>query len=244
MSGERYVALLPWRIRSARRRGTDRSGRPAERERTNRSWPRVRRWNARATSAGTAPSPGPAGPGTARRAVGATASRSSRPAAAPRPGEAEGREPGRRGSAGRRLDLGGGQQVGERIQVVADADPALGAGLERRRPAAAERVEHDVAGPAVAGDEGVGQRRREAREVRAHRVEGVAPEALLLLPLRRDVEARQRRAELPRSSCSARAGPGAPAPGMSGTATFRAGHGGGGYATIRTAGQCRRATVA
>ena len=60
-----------------------------------------------------------------------------------------------------RLDLRRGQQVGERVEVVADADPALGAGLERRRAATGERIEDDVARPRVAGDEGVGERRRE-----------------------------------------------------------------------------------
>ena len=39
------------------------------------------------------------------------------------------------------------EQVGERVEIVADADPALGAGLQRGRAAAAERVEDHVAGP-------------------------------------------------------------------------------------------------
>ena len=60
-----------------------------------------------------------------------------------------------------------------------------------RRAAPGERVEDDVARPRVAGDEGVGQGRREAREVRAHRVEGVAPQALLVLPLGREGDRRQ-----------------------------------------------------
>ena len=59
----------------------------------------------------------------------------------------------------------------------------LGAGLQRRRAAAAERVQDHVAGARVAGDEGVGQAGREAGQVRAHGVEAVAPEPLLVLPL-------------------------------------------------------------
>jgi hypothetical protein len=37
--------------------------------------------------------------------------------------------------------------VSKRVQVVADADPALGACLERGGPAAGERIEDDVAAP-------------------------------------------------------------------------------------------------
>ena len=107
---------------------------------------------------------------------------------AARPGEPERRQPGGRLGAGGGLDLGRGQQVGERVQVVADADPALRAGLEGSRPAAAERVEHDVAAAAVAADERVGEGGREAGEVRAHRVEGGSPQPLLVLPLGRDVD--------------------------------------------------------
>ena len=110
---------------------------------------------------------------------------------------------------GRRLDLGRGQQVGEGVEVVADADPALGARLERRRAAAGERIEDDVAGPRVARDERVGQGGREAREVRAHRVERVAPQPLLVLPLgrqghRRQFE-RQLQGELARGQTATRA---------------------------------------
>ena len=116
------------------------------------------------------------------------------------PGEAEGGEPGPGLGRGGGLELGGGQDVGERVEVVADADPALGDRLERGRAAAAEGVEDDVARPRVARDEGVGERRREAREVRAHRVEAVAPEAGLVLPLGFDPErgegARQLEGEL------------------------------------------------
>ena len=86
------------------------------------------------------------------------------------------------------LELGGGQDVGERVEVVADADAALGGRLERapcrgRRTGRGRRRR-----AAVARDEGVGERRREAREVRAHRVEAVAPEAGLVLPLGLDGE--------------------------------------------------------
>ena len=107
------------------------------------------------------------------------------------PAESKPRQPGRRLRARRRLDLGRRQQVGERIQVVADADPALGACLEGRRPAAGERIQDDVTGPRIPGDEGVRQRGRKAGQIRAHRVEGVAPQALLVLPLGRDREWRQ-----------------------------------------------------
>jgi len=53
-------------------------------------------------------------------------------------------------------------------------------------------TQDDVAAARVAGDEGVGEGRREAREVRAHRVERVAPEPLLVLPLRCDPDRWQR----------------------------------------------------
>ena len=113
-----------------------------------------------------------------------------------RPREAQGRES--RPGLGRRsrIDLGRRQQVGERVQVVADADPPLGACLEGGRPASGERIEDDVASPRVAGDEGVGEGRREAREVRAHRVERVAPQPLLVLPLGRDRQDGQLRGEI------------------------------------------------
>ena len=65
-----------------------------------------------------------------------------------------------------------------------------------RRAAAGERVEDDVAGPRVAGDERVGEGRREAREVRAHRVEAVAPQPLLVLPLGRECQRRELEREL------------------------------------------------
>src|SRR6478752_1725461 len=60
------------------------------------------------------------------------------------------------------------------------ADPAF-----QPSRSAARRV---VTGARVARDEGVGEGRREAREVRAHRVERVAPQALLVLPLGRELD--------------------------------------------------------
>ena len=112
------------------------------------------------------------------------------------PAQAEaGEASGGLGACGR-LDLGRGQQVGERIEVVADTDPAFRARLEGRRPATGERVQDDVAGPRIPGDEGVRERGREAGQVRAHRVEGVAPQALLVLPLGRDREGRQLEGQL------------------------------------------------
>ena len=155
--------------------------------RTNRSWPSVRGWKARATSTGTgstpssgaAPEPAAGTSDVGGRRVGRRRARRG-PASPPSPAFQASRSAARRVAAcgaGRRLDLGRGQQVGERVEVVADADPALGAGLERRRAATGERVEDDVAGPRVAGDERVGEGGREAREVRAHRVERSGPTA-------------------------------------------------------------------
>jgi len=63
------------------------------------------------------------------------------------PGQAKRGYAGLDGGLCRRIDLGGGQDVGEWVEVVAGADSALGAGLQRCRAAAAERVEDDVAGP-------------------------------------------------------------------------------------------------
>ena len=126
------------------------------------------------------------------------------------PGEAQLRQPGHRRGTRRRLDLRGGQQVGERVEVVADTDPPLRARLQGRRAATGERIEDDVTRPRVARDERVGQRRREAREVRAHRMERVAPEALLGLPLGFDRDGRQRdrevEGELLRGGARSRAG--------------------------------------
>ena len=138
---------------------------------------RSRGWNASATSTGTGSGAGrwsARRPGSARR--GSVARPSARPAsrASACSAEAQPRLALRRPC--RRLDLGRGQEVGERVEVVADADAALGDRLEGRRAAAGERIEDDVAGPAVARDERVGEGRREAREVRAHRVERVAPQ--------------------------------------------------------------------
>ena len=114
------------------------------------------------------------------------------------PGQAKRRQTGRGLGPGRRLDLRGGEQVGERVEVVADADPPLRAGLERRRAAAGERIEDDVARARVAGDERVREGGREAREVGAHRVERVAPQPLLVLPLGRDRDRRQLERQLER----------------------------------------------
>jgi hypothetical protein len=102
------------------------------------------------------------------------------------PGESECGEPrsGLGGHAG--LHLGGGQHLGEGVEVVADADPSLGERLQGRGAASGERVQDDVAGPAVAGDERVRERRREAREIRAHGVQAVAPQPRLELPVRLD----------------------------------------------------------
>ena len=152
----------------------------------------MRGWNASATSAGTTSS---AARGSGRTPLGDQRAgrrrrrrdrraRSSRSRSPPSPPERRGPGPGL--GRGRGVDLGRGQHVGERVEVVADADPALGDRLERDGAPAAERVEHDVARSRPAGDEGVAERRREAREVRAHRVEAVAPEPLLVLPLRGD----------------------------------------------------------
>ena len=168
--------------------------------RTNRSCPSVRGWKARATSSGTrldaverrALRAGGRDEGIGVSGLGRDACAQGQPVARVRvPGEAELGEPGRRLRACRRFDLGRRQEVGERVEVVADADPALGAGLEGRRAAPGERVQDDVTRSRVARDEGVGQGGREAREVRAHRVEGVAPQPLLVLPLGREGDRRQ-----------------------------------------------------
>ena len=90
------------------------------------------------------------------------------------------------------LDLRGGEQVGEGVQIVADADPALGAGLERCRTTTRERVEDHVSRARVACDERMGEGSRETREIRAHRMEGMAPQSLLGLPFGCDRDRRQR----------------------------------------------------
>ena len=93
---------------------------------------------------------------------------------------------------GRRIDLRRGEQGGHGIEVDPHSQPALRAGLERRGAAAAEGVKDDVAGSRVAGDEGMGKPRGEHREIAAHGVERVAPEALLELPLGLQGERRER----------------------------------------------------
>ena len=132
--------------------------------RTNRSWASVCGWNASATSAGTrlvGPAVASPEPAAERRSLAGSAmtraARASQAAASAFQARRSCGEPRRGRGARRRVDLGRGQQVGERVEVVADADPALGARLERRGAAAGERVEDDVAGPRVAGDERVGR---------------------------------------------------------------------------------------
>ena len=102
------------------------------------------------------------------------------------PGEPERREPcaglGRR----RGIHLRRREQMGERVEVVANADPTLGTRLERGRAPTGEGVEDHVTGSRVAGDERVRESSRKAREIGAHRVEAVAPQPLLGLPFRRN----------------------------------------------------------
>ena len=195
---------MPCRI-PARAPARNRSVRSSSRrwERTSSSCASVRGWNASATSGGTG-SVRASGRRRCRRPAravlaGSALTRSasaSQPAGVGGPGEAERGEPGA-GLGGRGgLELGGGQDVGERVEVVADADTALRGRLDGRRAAAAERVQDHVAGTAVAGDEPVGEGRREAREVRAHRVEAVAPQPWLRLPLGLDPEGGQRAGQL------------------------------------------------
>ena len=113
-----------------------------------------------------------------------------------RPGEAQRRQSGPCLGRRSRIDLGRRQEVGEGVEVVADPDPSLGARLEGRRTPPGERIEDHVASARVARDEGVGERSREAREVRAHRVERMAPQPLLVLPLGGDRKDGQIRGEV------------------------------------------------
>ena len=83
--------------------------------------------------------------------------------------------------------------MSERVEIAAEPDATLRAGLERRRATAGEGIEDDIAAARVAPDERVGKCGREAREVRAHRVERVAPQPLLVLPFRGDRHRRQLR---------------------------------------------------
>ena len=163
--------------------------------RTRSSCPRVRGWKARATSSGTVswrasgpprdPARGTAAEGWPGRAT-TRSPRASHAAASAFQARRSAATRVRVSAGSRGLHLGGGQDLGQGVQVVADADPALGERLERGGAASRERVEHDVAGPAVAGDERVGEGRRKAREVRAHRVQAVAPQPWLELPVRLD----------------------------------------------------------
>ena len=176
--------------------------------RTNSSWPSVRGWNASATSTGhgldAIRRQAPASRRAARAQPGRSGSAATRAPSASQSRELAFQasrscgEPCRRLRTRRRLDLGRGQQVRERVEVVADPDPPLRARLERCRAATRERIEDDVARSRVAGDEGVGERGREARQVRAHRVEGVAPQALLVLPLGSERDRRQLERKLER----------------------------------------------
>ena len=198
---DRYDGVLPWSMPAsapARKRST-RSSRsswlPDEEQLAER--PRVER-EGHLVGDGLVARVGPAtraGPGHEGRRVGGTGhdplAEGEPGGGVGVPGEAEGRDAGARLGGQPGLDLRGGQDLGQRVEVVADADPALGERLERRGAAARERVEHDVAGPAVAGDERVGEGRREAREVRAHRVEAVAPQPRLELPVRLDRDRRE-----------------------------------------------------
>ena len=86
------------------------------------------------------------------------------------------------------IDFRGGEHVGERIEVVANAQAPLDTGLEGHRSSTRERVEDHVPGARVPLDEGVGERRREAGEIGAHRVEGMAPQAVAILPVGLDRE--------------------------------------------------------
>ena len=195
----------PWRMPSTaparnRSRRSARAAGPsmARSGRRKSSWASVRGWKARATSGGSGAGIGAAARRGDRRAAarpGAASAASARSCQAARSSteaQVELAEASADIGPGRRIDLRRREQGGERIEVVADADPALGAGLQRRGAAAAERVKDDVAGPRVAGDEGVGEARREARQVRAHGVERVAPEALLVLPLGLQRQRRER----------------------------------------------------
>ena len=81
-----------------------------------------------------------------------------------------------------RVHLCRGQEGREGIEVVPAADPALGTRLQRNGSASAEGVEHGVARPRVARDEGVGKARGKRPQVAAHGMKGVPPEARLRLP--------------------------------------------------------------
>ena len=155
MTVDRYAGVLPWRIPAiapARNRSVRSSSRRWERTRS--SWASVRGWNATLTSSGTGsvrasgPSPLPAAGTNADGWPGRATTRSARSSQWPAsPAQTSRSAASRRArlGRGRRLELGGGQHVGERVEVVADADPALGRRLDGRGAAAGERVEHDVA---------------------------------------------------------------------------------------------------
>ncbi len=71
---------------------------------------------------------------------------------------------------GRPARVGCRQHLRERIEVVADPDPALGRSLDGDGAATREQIDPRVAGPAVAGDERMHEGRREAVYVVTRRV--------------------------------------------------------------------------
>ena len=88
----------------------------------------------------------------------------------------------------RRVDRGAGQDRSQRVAVDADADASLEACLEGHAAPAAEGVEDHVTRAAPACDEVVGDGRRQAAEVGAHRVERMGPSTSLVMPLGRQRE--------------------------------------------------------
>ncbi len=107
------------------------------------------------------------------------------------PAEPQFAQPGTELQRGGRVDLGRGQQVGHRVEVDADADATLRTGLQSGRAPTAERIEYDIPRAAVSGDKGVRERRGEHRQIAAHRVKGMAPQPLLVLPVGLDCQAGQ-----------------------------------------------------
>ena len=172
--------------------------------RTSSSWASVRGWNASATSAGTGSAPS-VGLGTRarardeRRGIGERPGRRApsqprhrpprrgeapRAASAPRPAS-----PARPSTAVSRW-ANGLRSLPTPIRPSADAWSGVVPRPENGSRTTSPRRR-------IAGDEGVGEGRREAREVRAHRVERVAPQPLLVLPLGRDPDRRQLGGQLP-----------------------------------------------
>ena len=85
---------------------------------------------------------------------------------------------------GWRVDFRPRKHVGERIEVVADRNPALRTCLQRHGAPPAERIEHDVARPRVPLDEVVRDLRREHAVIRAHGVHRVTPARAHAVPER------------------------------------------------------------